>query len=406
MKNKRLVTVLGMLPILMVLGNSMLIPILPSIEEALQLKEKWSGWILSSFTIPAAICIPFVGFLSDRFGRNRIIQFSLWLILLGSVMCVSSAWMENPVPLFMAGRGIQGMGAAGTTPLAMALAGDLFVGEERTEALAALEVFNGIGKVIAPVIGAALTIYLSWNHAFWIFPLLCVLILVGLHHHLKDRNMDVQRRQNGLKNYVKHIGVVFTSKGLLLLPLYAIGGIGLFLLFGILFFLSYHIENTFHIDGFFKGFSFMFPLGAMTVSSIWCGRRVKTDEERGWCYIKWGIGMMTVPLGTLTFFHSLDILLLCITICFGGLGLILPVLNTFITSSVSERERGFVVSMYGAFRFLGVALGPIFYSIWKGDVNSMYIISFIFSLVNVLLLLVISFRRKKVSADGLGWSLK
>lgn len=394
MQNKKIVGVLGMLPILMVLGNSMLIPILPSIEEGLQIDEEWSGWILSSFTVPAAACIPFIGFLSDRFGRNRLIQYSLWIILAGSVLCVVSAWFENPVFLFMGGRGLQGVGAAGTTPLAMALAGDLFKGEERTKVLGSLEVFNGIGKVAAPIIGAGLTIFLSWNHAFWIFPLICVVILIGLKTNI-NRTQD-GKRFYGLRKYAGDLVDVFATKSLLLLPLYLIGGIGLFLLFGILFFLSYHIENTFHIDGFFKGFSFIFPLGAMTIASTWCARSVKGDEEMGWSYIKWGIGLMTIPLGALIFFQSLASLLFCITVCFGGLGLILPVLNTFITGSVEEGERGFVVSMYGAVRFLGVAMGPIAYSVWKEDLAEMYIISFLFSILNILLYLLICIRREWV----------
>jgi MFS transporter, ACDE family, multidrug resistance protein len=389
--NKKLVGVIGLLPILMVLGNSMLIPILPSIENGLHIDERWSGWILSSFTIPAAVCIPFIGFLSDRFGRNRLVRYSLLVILLGSILCAISAWLENPALLFMGGRGLQGVGAAGTTPLAMALAGDLFSGEERSKVLGALEVFNGIGKVLAPIIGAGLTIFLSWNNAFWIFPILCFVILFGLRKYTKMTN-----DKKGLvevKKYAGDLADVFASKWLLLLPLFTIGGIGLFLLFGILFFLSYHIENTFHIDGFFKGFSFMFPLGAMTISSIWSGKRIKTDEERGWYYIKWGIGLMTVPLGALNYSHSLGSLLFCITVCFGGLGLILPVLNTFVTGSVDEGERGFVVSIYGAVRFLGVALGPIAYSVWKENAAEMYGLSFLFSLMNVLLLIVLMKRR-------------
>ncbi|MGR3765043.1 MFS transporter [Rossellomorea sp. NS-SX7] len=399
MMNKKLVGIIGLLPILMVLGNSMLIPILPSIEKGLQIDERWSGWILSSFTIPAAVCIPFIGFLSDRFGRNRLIKYSLWIIFVGSILCAVSAWLESPAFLFMGGRGLQGVGAAGTTPLAIALAGDLFSGEERSKVLGALEVFNGIGKVLAPIIGAGLTIFLSWNNAFWIFPLLCLVILSGL-----EKNTSMAHDEEGIlgvRKYVGDLAAVFASKWSLLLPLFMIGGIGLFLLFGILFFLSYHIENTFHIDGFFKGFSFMFPLGAMTISSIWSSKRLKMDEERGWYYIKWGIGLMTVPLGALVFFHSLGSLLFCMTVCFGGLGLILPVLNTFITGSVDEGERGFVVSLYGAVRFLGVALGPIAYSVWKEDILAMYGLTFMFSVCNVLLYLLIMKRRSRVFRPGI-----
>ena len=79
-----------------------------------------------------------------------------------------------------------------------------------------------------------------------------------------------------------------------------------------------------------------------------------------------------------------------ITISFGGLGLMLPVINTFITGSVSETERGFIVSIYGAVRFGGVALGPIAYNLWKDDVLEMYLITFAFSLLNLMLFILVS----------------
>jgi MFS transporter, ACDE family, multidrug resistance protein len=389
MTNKLLQLVIGLLPILMVLGNSMLIPILPSIEADLHLNSSWSGFILSSFTIPAAVVIPFVGMLSDRFGRKRLIIVSLWIMILGSVLCVVSGEVNENVSLFMIGRGLQGVGAAGTTPLAMALIGDIFQGHERSRMLGSLEVFNGIGKVVAPLTGATLAILVHWNHAFWVFPVLCMVILIGLRKTVETKEVYHKADKKSLYS-------IFISKGRLLFPLYAIGGIGLFLLFGILFFLSYHIENTFHIDGFFKGFTFIFPLGAMTISSYWCGGRSKADEELGWTYMKYGLLMMSVPLGFLIFFSSLGFLMFFITISFGGLGLMLPVINTFITGSVSEHERGLIVSIYGAVRFGGVALGPIAYSLWKDDVSEMYLITFAFSLLNLLLFMFLSKRREGV----------
>lgn len=41
-----------------------------------------------------------------------------------------------------------------------------------------------------------------------------------------------------------------------------------------------------------------------------------------------------------------------------GSGLVLPCLNTIITSAASSEERGLVTSLYGSVRFFGVALGP------------------------------------------------
>ncbi|PFA62406.1 MFS transporter [Bacillus sp. AFS015802] len=384
MRDKLLPFVIGLLPILMVLGNSMLIPILPSIEADLQLNGRWSGFILSSFTIPAAMVIPFTGMLSDRYGRKRIISISLWIMILGSVFCIFSG---DAIRLFMLGRGLQGVGAAGTTPLAMALIGDLYQGQERSRMLGSLEVFNGVGKVAAPLVGATLAQLVLWNQSFWVFPVLSLVILVGLRK-------TVDSKAVGHKVDLQMVTSIYKSKGALLFPLYIIGGTGLFLLFGILFYLSYHIENTFHIDGFFKGFSFLFPLGAMTICSYWCGKRLKTDEEAGWTYMKCGLVTMAIPLGFLIFFSSLGSLMFFLTVSFGGLGLMLPVINTFITGSVSGQERGLVVGLYGAVRFAGVALGPIAFGVWKQDQTQMYEIVFGFSLINILLFTFLALRIK------------
>lgn len=41
-----------------------------------------------------------------------------------------------------------------------------------------------------------------------------------------------------------------------------------------------------------------------------------------------------------------------------GTGLVLPCINSFITGAVGKDRRGFVTSLYGSVRFLGVAIGP------------------------------------------------
>lgn len=45
--------------------------------------------------------------------------------------------------------------------------------------------------------------------------------------------------------------------------------------------------------------------------------------------------------------------------CIGlGTGMVLPCLNTLITSAIAAKERGLVTSLYGSTRFIGVAIGP------------------------------------------------
>lgn len=133
------------------------------------------------------------------------------------------------------------------------------------------------------------------------------------------------------------------------------------LVFGVLFFLSYYIEEVFQIDGFFKGFTFLFPLGAMALSLYWTGKELKKRQERWKQYLILGVAMKVgVFIETIIFFNF-SFCLFFITIAFAGIGFLLPAVNYGITSAADESDRGFIVSLYGATRFLGVALGPIIF---------------------------------------------
>ncbi|RDI43973.1 MFS transporter [Falsibacillus pallidus] len=395
---KKLTFFIGLLPFLMVLGNSMLIPILPAIERGLNLTAGQGSLVLSLFSFPAAIIIPFAGFLSDRYGRKRMIAISLWLIITGSVICAASAYFPGyGLQVLLAGRFIQGAGAAGTTPLAMALAGDLFTGGERAESLGILEVYNGVGKVAAPIIGAAAAM-ISWGAVFWVFPVIGGLSYWGIRKNIKTHASG--KELESMKEYAGKLKSVFIRKAAILIPLFLLGGIGLFLLFGLLYFLSYHIQDTYHIDGFFKGFSFMFPLGALTLTSYWTGNELKSNPDKKSPFLLLGTTVQFLMFGCILLFPSFSALLFFLTVAFSGLGFILPSLNLIITSSVDDGERGLVVSLYGTARFLGVALGPIVYGAWITSEHKMFLYTFLISVLSIVLYAVFRFRNYGWS----GWS--
>lgn len=75
--------VLSTVPFLMVLGNSMLIPESPTIKAELQISQLEVGLLITFFSAPAALIIPFLGYFSDRIGRKIIIVPSLLLYGLG-----------------------------------------------------------------------------------------------------------------------------------------------------------------------------------------------------------------------------------------------------------------------------------------------------------------------------------
>lgn len=67
----------------MVLGNSMLIPVLPAMAGALGLSALHVSLVITLFSVPAGLVIPLAGFLSDRLGRKAVIVPGLLLYGLG-----------------------------------------------------------------------------------------------------------------------------------------------------------------------------------------------------------------------------------------------------------------------------------------------------------------------------------
>lgn len=377
MKEKYIVITLGLLPFIMVLGNSMLIPILPAIQKELHLTEFQTGLVLSSFSIPAAFFIPLIGVLSDWYGRRKFIVVSMLLLIVGSVMSITSGYLSSDrigFYLLLAGRVVQGMGAAGTTPLAMALAGDLFEKEKRSKVLGIIEVYNGAGKIVAPIIGATAALF-AWYSAFYVYPFVALFILYGVLRYV-GKNHTAQDTVS-IRGYLEKTWKVLKREGTWLLPVFFTGGLGLFLLFGTLYYLSFLIEETYHIDGFFKGTAFAFPLGAMTMTSYWTGKRIKNERRMMNRLLTIGVMFVMLSFAALIFLQTLAPLMFLTTIGFGGLGFVLPCANMMITSVVADEERGFVVSLYGAVRFIGVALGPIIFGKWMGDAEKMFYYCFL-----------------------------
>ncbi len=71
--NGMTVVAIGSIPLIMTLGNSMLIPILPEMKSALKITQFQVSLTITVFSIAAAIMIPILGYLSDRISRKKLL---------------------------------------------------------------------------------------------------------------------------------------------------------------------------------------------------------------------------------------------------------------------------------------------------------------------------------------------
>lgn len=364
---------LSLVPLVMVLGNSMLIPILPDMKNELDITQFQTSLIITAFSIPAAIVIPISGYLSDHYGRKKVIIPALLIYAVGGLIAGFAAMLlkDSAYPVIMFGRILQGIGAAGTAPIAMALASDIFTDESRSKALGVIEAANGIGKVISPILGSLIALII-WYAPFFAFPILCIPIALIVWLVVAEPKGNINKQT--VKAYVQNVIKIFKSKGITLGACFLAGSITLFILFGLLFFLSDYLETKYKIDGVYKGFILALPLLVMASTAFITGKIVKSKLSKMKRYIIYGLTISAIGSGASVATTNTYYLMGFLVVIGIGSGMVLPCLNTLITGSIKAEERGIITSLYGSVRFIGVAIGPpVFGFLMKISQQVMYI---------------------------------
>jgi EmrB/QacA subfamily drug resistance transporter len=120
------------------------------------------SWVITAYAIVFAATLVPAGRIADRAGRRRTYLGGLALIGLGSVVC----GVAPDLGVLLAGRALQGLGAAAASPASLGLL-LAAVGEGRRATYAAR--WTGaaaLGMTLGPFVGGALTTLGDWRWAF------------------------------------------------------------------------------------------------------------------------------------------------------------------------------------------------------------------------------------------------
>ena len=356
-KQKWAILSLSSIPLVMTLGNSMLIPVLPSMEKKLSISSFQTSMIITVYSIVAIFLIPVAGYLSDHIGRKKVIIPSLIIAGIGGLVSGLAAWkMGNSYWLILLGRALQGVGAAGAAPIVMPLVGDMFKSDDDVSScLGLIETSNTFGKVLSPILGAFLAGFI-WFLPFFAFPVFCVISVLLILFIVKCPKTT--EKPVPFKQFFKNVKKTFTEKGTWLYAIFFVGGILMFVLFGILFYLSEVFETKYGIKDIKKGIYLALPLGALCISSFISGKIIKKNKV----LMKWltFAGILAAALSILALWFSIKLwfMLSMFLISGVGIGMGLPCLDALITNGIEKKERGTITSIYSSMRFIGVAAGP------------------------------------------------
>ncbi|MFJ7405993.1 MULTISPECIES: MFS transporter [unclassified Lysinibacillus] len=379
------------IPLIMTLGNSMLIPVLPKLEDKVGITSFQSSMIITSYSVAAIFLIPVAGYLSDRFGRKIVILPSLILALIGGLVAGFASWkMDDPYAMIIAGRIIQGIGAAGAMPIVLPLVGDLYQDDDEkiSSTLGIIETSNTFGKVLSPILGSIFAAFL-WFLPFFSISALSLISIVLIFFFVKAPKDDDEPLK--FKKFLRNTKKVFKEEGKWLYTVFLNGVLVMLILFSMLFFLSENLEKVHDIKGIKKGFVLAIPLLLLCIASFISGRKIKGNLGRIKKIIIVSLIVMSVSIVFVGFTSKKLILLLIVTSIAGiAIGALLPALDTIITDNIRKELRGTVSSFYSSARFIGVAAGPPIMSlVMKNYLNASYITAGVLGFI--LLFVVLKF---------------
>jgi EmrB/QacA subfamily drug resistance transporter len=151
---------------------------LPDIGTSLRLDRGELPWVMTAYTVCFGGLMLLGGRIADRFGARRLTLTGLAVFIAASLL---SGLASGPAAL-LAGRALQGAGAALLSPAALAAVMTTFGGRDRARALGVWSGLAGLGSALGVILGGVLTSEASWR---WIFTInvpigLALLIAVPL----------------------------------------------------------------------------------------------------------------------------------------------------------------------------------------------------------------------------------
>ncbi|MDP9739460.1 UNVERIFIED_ORG: ACDE family multidrug resistance protein [Bacillus sp. B2I3] len=388
------------IPLVMTLGNSMLIPVLPIFEEKVGISSFQSSMVITSYSVASIFLIPIAGYLSDRFGRKMVILPSLILALIGGLIAGYASWkMENPYTWIIIGRVLQGIGASGASPIILPLVGDLYKDddEKTSSCLGIIETSNTFGKVLSPILGSLFAAFI-WFLPFFSISFFSLISIVLVFFFIKvPKEKDEPKK---FKDFWHDTKKIFKNEGKWLYTVFLIGVFVMLVLFGVLFFLSDNLEKIHDLHGIKKGLVIAIPLFFLCVSSYVAGKKIKGELPIMKKIIMISLAVLSISLVFVGFTKNRVVLLLIITSLVGiAIGALLPTLDAIITQNIEKEQRGTITSFYMSSRFIGVAAGPPVMSlVMKNHINMTYIISGIIGIGIVLIVMKFISSDKKEAA--------
>ncbi len=331
-----------------VMTGATLTPVLPSIKAAFGPEQDIDFLVKLILTLPAlmiAVGAPFAGWIIDRWGRRRLLMFSVFLygIAGGSGLLVDSLYG------ILAGRFFIGLAVAGTMTCATTLAGDYFNGHQRSAFVGYQGAFMSFGGIFYLLAGGFLAEY-TWRAPFGVYLAAFVILLLvffSIPEPVAGAGVEHTSEEENNHNLISAIFIVIFSLAFISMAL----------------FYMMPVQAPFLMESIIGDHKTLFGL-AIAVSSLTAalsGSQYHLIKDRMSFLLVFSVVFIVMGFGYFLLGVALNYTHIIIPMVFIGLGqgLVVPNLSLWTLSETPERFRGRTVGRLNTVIFLGQFSSPI-----------------------------------------------
>ena len=361
------------------LGIGLIIPVLPTIMNELQISGTVVGYLTAAFALTSLVVSPIAGRFTDKYGRKIMIILGLATFAVSELLFGLGKTLEV---LFIS-RILGGVSGAFIMPAVMAYIADITTLETRPKALGYMSAAISTGFIIGPGVGGFLAEigtrvpFFSAAILGGVATILSIILLKEPERAVQPEVIEQTEKKSPLKK--------------ILIPMFLIAFLILFISsFGLAVvesFISLYTDHKF-------GFSPADIAVVITVSAIIgaLSQVLLFDKMTQW----WGeiklirlcLVISAVFVLAITQVSNYFMIIFVITMCFVGFDLIRPAATSYL-SKIAGNDQGFVGGMNSMFTSLANAIGPIIGGIlFDIDVDYPYYLATVFLAVALGIALV------------------
>ena len=122
------------------------------------------SWVFTAYMLAATVTVPIYGKLGDIHGRRPLFLIAITIFLVGSALC----GLAQNMPQLVVFRGIQGLGAGGLIPLAIATVGNIVPPRDRGRYQGLIGATFAAASIIGPALGGFIVDNASWRWIFYV----------------------------------------------------------------------------------------------------------------------------------------------------------------------------------------------------------------------------------------------